>query len=223
MFITHTEHDINVKNYCDLHLRKMIIEQAQMLSTAHRVSDGVCAYMYKYSKKNKKWEMTKYDYVLRHLGEEGNKPVLYMMSHKNHPNNIWIRESVMNYKYAYSLFIAMLDEYVYRFDKKHESQKLVGDLKHVPRNIKNVKMTPFVYDKKYQYIDNVVDAYRKAFVDKFRDWSNSNMEIIYNFPQPSRKRMIHINWTRRDIPSFIDDETLDMINSYHPKRPVDVF
>lgn len=216
MFITNTDHKLNVQSYCDVHLRKMIVEQAQMLSTAHRILDGVKGNIYRKDKSGN-YKTVAYDFVLRHLGEDGNELVLYKHTHQNHPNALWIRKSVMNYQYAYQLFVAMLDEYVYRFDKVHKSNRLRIDLKNTPRNLKPIHMTPFVWDEKYSYIDNVEEAYRKAFVDKFRDWSHSNSEIINGVVNPSRKRLIDISWTRRTMPSFIDDETADMIQSYHAK------
>ena len=152
------------------------------------------------------------------MGEEGSTPALYLKTHENHPNNLWIRESIMNYRYAYHLFIAMLDEYEYRFGKKHESSKLRHDLKQVPRNLKNIKMTPFVWDQSYQYINNVTDAYRKIFVDKFREWSLSNAMLINGDPNPVRKRLVDISWTKRNLPEYIDNETLDMIFTYHAKK-----
>lgn len=218
MFITDVEHKLNLVNYCDVHVRKMITEQAQMLSTAHRVLDGVKGTLLVYSNKDKKFILKQYNFVLRHMGEEGSTPALYLKTHENHPNNLWIRESIMNYRYAYHLFIAMLDEYEYRFGKKHESSKLRHDLKQVPRNLKNIKMTPFVWDQSYQFINNVTDAYKKIFIDKFREWSLSNAMLINGDPNPVRKRLVDVSWTKRDLPEFIDNETLDMIFTYHAKK-----
>ena len=218
MFVTDINHCMNLKNYCDVHVNKMIVEQAQMLSTAHRVLDGVRGTIIVYSKKDKKFISKQYGSVLRHLGEDGSIPVLYLKTHDNHPNNLWIRESIMNYRYAYHLFTTMFDEYEYRFGKKHKSSKLRHDLKQVPRNLKNIKMTPFVWDKDYHYISDVTEAYRKIFIDKFREWSLSNSMLINNDANPVRKRLIDISWTKRDIPEFIDNETLDMIFTYHAKK-----
>lgn len=220
MFITDVDHKLNLMSYCDVHVRKMITEQAQMLSTAHRILDGVKGSLLVYSKKEKKFILKQYGFVLRHLGEEGSTPALYLKTHENHPNNLWIRKSIMNYRYAYHLFTTMLDEYEYRFGKKHESSKLRHSLKQVPRNLKTIKMTPFVWDQSYQYIDNVTDAYKKIFVDKFREWSLSNAMLINGDKNPVRKRLVDISWTKRDIPEFIDNETLDMIFSYHAKKEI---
>lgn len=220
MFLVDLQPEENVKNYCDVHVRKMITEQAQMLSTAHRILDGVKGTILKYDKKSKNYKLVNYNFVLRHLGENGSHPSLYLKTHENHPNTLWIRQSKLNYRYAYHLFTALLDEYEYRFNKRHESSKLRHDLKQFPRNLKNTHMTPFVWDQSYQYIDNVTDAYKKIFIDKFREWSLSNAMIIHGDTDAPRKRLIDISWSKRSIPSFIDDETLDMIRTYHAKSEI---
>ena len=51
---------------CDKHVVKMILESAQMLSTAHRVLDG--------------------DTYADLVG-------LYKIAHKNHPSSVWVRSS----------------------------------------------------------------------------------------------------------------------------------
>ena len=40
LFVLHQEPEIAAQMQCDKHVVKMIIESAQMLSTAHRVLDG---------------------------------------------------------------------------------------------------------------------------------------------------------------------------------------
>ena len=49
---------------CDKHVVKMILESAQILSTAHRVLDG---------------------------DEHADNVGMYKMTHKNHPSTIWVR------------------------------------------------------------------------------------------------------------------------------------
>ena len=41
IFILHSDPEIAAKQHCDKHVCKMIVESAQMLSTAHRLLDGV--------------------------------------------------------------------------------------------------------------------------------------------------------------------------------------
>ena len=57
------------------HLVKMILETAQMISTAHRVIDG---------------------------DEYADRMGLYKMAHKNHPVTIWTRTSTENYMWHWT-------------------------------------------------------------------------------------------------------------------------
>ena len=59
---------------CDKHVVKMILESAQMLSTAHRVCDGD-----------------------KYADQYG----LYKMAHKNHPSTKWVRSGGLNYLWLY--------------------------------------------------------------------------------------------------------------------------
>ena len=79
--------EIAAQMMCDKHVVKMILESAQMLSTAHRVLDG---------------------------DEYANSHGLYKMAHKNHPSTIWVRSSVKNYMWLYDHMIALMNEYTHR-------------------------------------------------------------------------------------------------------------
>ena len=87
---------VAAKMHCDKHVVKMILESAQMLSTAHRVLDG---------------------------DEYADERGLYKMAHKNHPSTIWVRTSTDNYMWLNRLFGALCKEYTYRYNKQHSSQK----------------------------------------------------------------------------------------------------
>ena len=82
---------------CDKHVVKMILESAQMLCTAHRVLDGD-------------------DYA--------NKMGLYKLAHKNHPSTIWVRSSYKIIEWLYDHMIALMNEYTYRYGKKHATDRL---------------------------------------------------------------------------------------------------
>jgi hypothetical protein len=98
----------------DRHVVKMIVETAQLLSTAHRVLDGeelVVQLRHKDTGKikNKKvWV----------LGDDRND-VLYSCTHMNHPSAIWCRDSVENYNWLVDHLYALGREYTYRYGKKH--------------------------------------------------------------------------------------------------------
>ena len=93
---------------CDKHVVKMILESAQMLSTAHRVLDGD-----KYAEK---------------MG-------LYKLAHKNHPSTIWVRTSKKNYWWLWKHYDALMNEYTYRYGKIHATSRLRDALFKPPTNI----------------------------------------------------------------------------------------
>ena len=82
---------------CDKHVVKMILESAQMLSTAHRVIDG--------------------DYRADLIG-------MYKTAHKNHPSTKWVRASKENYNWLWLHFDALLKEYTHRYGKHHATERL---------------------------------------------------------------------------------------------------
>ena len=91
----------------DKHCVKMILEYAQLMSTAHRILDG-----------------------------EDVNPLIYKATHKNHPSAIWARTNGSNYEWLYELFFDLSDEYSYRYGKLHLSYTKLSDiLSTAPKNI----------------------------------------------------------------------------------------
>lgn len=112
--------------HVDKHVVKMILEYAQLLSTAHRFLDGKEVIgKSKTGRKATRWE----------LGDS-REDKLYKASHINHPSAVWVRKSCKNYKWLYELFCATCDEYTYRYGKKHLTDtKLRNILALEPENI----------------------------------------------------------------------------------------
>jgi len=112
------------------HCSKMIIEYAQLMSTAHRVLDGT--EYYGRTKNNRKIKRWKLNSELEHI--------LYKASHINHPSGIWVRQSEKNYLWLYELWTELNKEFMYRYDhdRSHESfRKLKEALYRPPMNIPN--------------------------------------------------------------------------------------
>ena len=106
------------------HCSKMIIEYAQLMSTAHRVLDGKEYYgLTKNSRKIKRWKLNS---KLEHI--------LYKASHVNHPSGIWVRQSKGNYFWLYELWKELNKEFMYRYDhdKSHESFRKLEDALYMP-------------------------------------------------------------------------------------------
>ena len=161
---------------CDKHVVKMIVESAQMLSTAHRMLDGQ---EYKAPSKSgkrmvKKWKLKNHD------------DVIYSAVHMGHPCTVWTMESNANYEWHYKHFIALCDEYTYRYGKIHSSDtKLREHLEQLPNNIPVTKMTEFKLAMK------------------------SNPECMLECPVESYRAFYHtkqhrfkMDWTKRKIPEW---------------------
>jgi len=127
---------IAAQYHCDKHCVKMILESAQLLSTAHRVLD-----------------------------EDDAHPDLYKVAHKNHPSTIWTRSSEDHYIWLYELFRNLSIEFSNRYSKVHLSWSKLGFLlDSLPKNIKdNGWIDPPQCMPDYCKTDNTVEAYRTYY------------------------------------------------------------
>ena len=142
----------------DKHCVKMISEYAQMLSIAHREIDG---------------------------DERADKLSMYKRIHTNHPCTVWTRANDKHYNWLYQLFIALSDEYSYRYEKKHTTDSLLrGALANPPFNIpKNLKFNepPQCMPDKYKCNDTIT-AYRNFYMgDKshFCKWKKREIPVWF--------------------------------------------
>ena len=89
--------------HCDKHVCKMIIEYAQIMSTAHRVLDGEEYYgRTKNGRRIKRWKMN-----------SNLEDILYKASHVNHPSNQWVRASISNYTWLYEMWECLCNNSTY--------------------------------------------------------------------------------------------------------------
>ena len=158
--------------HCDKHVSKMIVEYAQILSTAHRVIDGnETIRISKNNRRLKYWEHPDHDL------EVG----LYLPTHVNHPSCIWTREASANYQWLYECFIHLGKIFEFRYGKLHATIEKLGCIldKH-PSNIPRRSQTPIkraINDPAAQYCNVVddVEAYRNFYVTK-----RGRMPMIWN-------------------------------------------
>lgn len=109
--------------HCDKHVVKMILESAQLLSTAHRVLDGV---------KGQGRSVSGLRNVTRWRLDNEFDSVYYSASHVNHPSAVWVRSSPYHYVWLHNLFSNLLAEYTYRYSKTHKCASLLDPLWRVP-------------------------------------------------------------------------------------------
>lgn len=134
----------------DTHVVKMVLESAQLLSTAHRVLDGIPILV---GGKRVGWRLP-----------DLRDSLLYKATHQNHPCAVWARESSRNYSWLYDHFRGLLNEYTYRYNKTHKCDRLVSSLCSCPDNIIYAPMTPMPMAMPDEFKqDDPVQAYRAYY------------------------------------------------------------
>ena len=153
---------------------KMVLETAQLLSTAHRVLDG-----HQYTGKTATGRNVK-----RWLLSDEREYVVYSATHVNHPSAVWCRATFDNYNWLYKHFAALLNEYTYRYGKVHKCASMALTLRFTPQNIPLGNLTPVTPAMPEEYIvkGDSVASYR-------------------NYYRVSKERM-H-KWTKREKPAWI--------------------
>lgn len=166
---------IAAQNQVDKHVVKMILETAQLLSTAHRILDGEEYIGQSKTGRNvKRWRLP-----------DTRETILYSATHINHPSAVWCRETDMNYAWLFLHFMALMDEYTYRYGKKHKCSDLTfsSALFEVPHNITNGSFTPVTLAMPDEYkVEDHVQSYRNYY--------------------KQGKTHLH-NWTKREQPEWM--------------------
>jgi len=109
IFYLHNDTKTCAELHVDKHVVKMIVEYAQLLSTAKRMTDGI-----KYEAKSKTGRKVQ-RYRLENPNEEA---TIYKAVHYHHPSAVWARSSTQHYNWLYSLFRELGREYTHRYKKK---------------------------------------------------------------------------------------------------------
>ena len=168
---------------CDKHVVKMIVESAQMLSTAHRLLDGRMTVIERVSPKTGKKRKAK----VWSIDGSPIDSVLYQVAHPRHPSTLWTMESEENYKWHYRHFIALCDEYEHRYGRVHATRtKLQDVLSTAPRRIPKQGCTPFRLAMKSNpecmHPDDPVRSYREFYQTK--------------------QGRFKMKWSKRDVPDW---------------------
>lgn len=166
----------------------MILEYAQLLSTAHRVLDGEpieVPYVpikfvdgtIKIGKPKTRIDMVLEDREMEHS--------LYRQTHQNHPSAIWARGNSLQYSWLYYLLRNLLQEYTYRYGKVHKTAALMPYLAKIPKNIKKDLAwrapTPAM-DDEYIVAGNSLASYHAYYNGAKRDM---------------------FGWKKREVPPFV--------------------
>jgi hypothetical protein len=141
--------------HCDKHVVKMILEYAQLLSTAHHEIDG--------------------DPSID----------CYKATHKPHPSAVWARENRSNYQWLWQLLNNLLVEYTFRYGKIHktESSGIFENLRQLPYELRGGKFTdPPQCMPDYCKAPDAVIAYRNYYIREksyMARWKNTDSPLWY--------------------------------------------
>lgn len=138
--VFYLDHDPSVaaRSHCDRHVVKMILETAQLLSTAWHVlapeaieTDTACtdpAYPFPSLKNGDAAAARVLTAPFNYLGNQR----IYGRTHEHHPSAVWVRESTGNYDWLWRLGAALLDEYGFRYRRAHASRHVLRTLERHP-------------------------------------------------------------------------------------------
>ena len=164
----------------DKHVVKMILESAQLLSTAHRVLDGEQVDAVKVNIDTGKTRNVK-----AWMLPDARDYVMYSATHINHPSAVWCRTAIENYDWLVDHMFALMREYTHRYGKTH---KCYGELSYMlqspPKNLKEWDWTPMPSCMAPEYIisEDPIINYRNYYREG--------------------KKNLH-RWTNRSAPSWL--------------------
>lgn len=187
MNIFYLDHDVRkcAEMHNNKHVVKMILEYAQLLSTAHRIIDGVLSVGVGPSGRKKNV------YVLA----DHRDTILYSATHVNHPSAVWVRQSDANYMWLAELLEECCKEYTYRYDKVHKVERdgLMQTLKNeFPHNIPHsafTEPTPAMPEDAKVLCEIHTDRYQLDSLASYRNYYIQNKAHL-------------ANWKKRDVPAW---------------------
>jgi len=180
MNIFYLDHDVTkcAEMHNDKHVVKMILEYAQLLSTAHRVLDGVeLSGLSASGRKKKFWTLA-----------DSRDYTLYKATHIHHPSAVWVRQSKENYLWLANMLLALCEEYTYRYGKVHKTERdgLVNVLlKNIPNNITDsnfTQPTPAMPDE-VKISGDSIKSYRNYYINNkthLASWKKRSTPGWYN-------------------------------------------
>lgn len=178
IFYLHSNPRTCAEMHVDKHCVKMILEYAQLLSTAHRVLDGVPATGHSRSgRKHTTYTLT------NHYNNE----ILYAATHINHPSAIWVRQSKQNYMWLAELLQTLCSEYTYRYGKIHKVER-TGLMQLLKDQLpKNLLLSPFS-----EPTPAMPDHYKIA---------GDSVQSYKNYYLGDKQRLFF--WKKRAVPSWV--------------------
>tara|TARA_Y100001956_G_C4065651_1_gene161525 strand:+ start:186 stop:689 length:504 start_codon:yes stop_codon:yes gene_type:complete len=157
IFYTNENPLLAAEDHCKIHMRKMIVEYAQILSAAHHVLDQDTAIS-----------------------------GIYKLTHKNHPSAVWLRSGQYQYEWVLDCALHLCKLYTADTGKIHKTQHTLEKLQDLPKNIPliNWQDPPVAAPDKFKALavfNGSVFAYREYMKAKFKEWKERDKPIKVEF------------------------------------------
>lgn len=146
----------SAKNLCQRHIVKMILESAQMLSTAHRECNFTASSL----------------------------DQLYKSTHKNHPSSVWVRTSKEHYVWLYDHFIYLCNLYTTNTGRIHATDTRLRCLLRIsPPSLpcRGFTSPPACMPDDLKS-DNICESYQKYLIRKYEEWQTRVKPINVSYP-----------------------------------------
>jgi len=179
IFYLNRDTKICAREHCDKHVVKMIVEYAQLLSTAHRILDGNQYFdKSKTGRKIHRWKL-----------DQHREDKLYHAVSWNHPSAIWVRDSLEHYQWLWNMASELCQEYHHRYgeqnDKKHKSSYVIQKLSFAPDNISRTgifREPPQAMPEDVKVPGDSIAAYHnyyRVYKKRFATWKNREIPSWY--------------------------------------------
>lgn len=107
---------------------------------------------------------------------------LYKPTHKNHPCNVWVRQSRENYLWTLNLGRWLLYEYEKRYHRVHKTAEVMERLVSIPKSMPYGPMTKFAQAMPEEYQrEDAVEAYRAYYIGEKAPICTWKTEVPYWF------------------------------------------
>lgn len=186
IFVLDRDPRLAARMLCDRHLGKLLIESAQLLSTAHHMLD-------------KRAPVNAY------------KP-----THVNHPCSIWTRSASLNYRWLWNHADEIGIEYRRRYGRFHKSHFVVHNLRLEPRNIAHgetdfAQAMPNIYKR----LDPVL-AYRLYYVFEkqgFAKWKYPGVEPAWFTIAKLEHEKIRLSLKNQSVFTSLEDKRCEKLEA----------
>ncbi|MBG24156.1 MAG: hypothetical protein CMF22_11975 [Idiomarinaceae bacterium] len=162
VFYTDPSPVVAARNLCNIHVTKMIVESAQLLSAAHRMKDD---------------------------GAYADRNDLYRLTHQGHPCAVWVCASSQHYLWVYEHLCELIRITEEASGKRHKTHDILAALRHVPAEIEYEGFTapPMVIPehlKKHAVFGGREEAYRQYLIEKYTEWMTrtDKRRMMVTFP-----------------------------------------